>query len=315
MVRFAYGQRPCKHCQKLFVPDAPSVSTCTRICPEVVFFEGNPTGPLTIEERNRLVLQWAGLAWKHAVKMWRSRRPRGMDECDLFQEGILGLMHAAEKYIPNNEWGAGYQTYAWNWVKQFIQRAIETNSLISVPIYVQAAMKTEDPEDIKWRERVRKATVALHPTAFPDDWDITVAKAEPAVESEVADKALSMLKDVDAEIVGRRFGLNGHNETILQAIADDLGISKERVRQREANSLKTLRDWLKDTGDGIEFRSSGEVLHMRQKRQLVEIQQRLSRLFDEFEETGDPKVWRTFEKLERKETDLRRKLGLSKKAG
>lgn len=87
------------------------------------------------EARNTLVEHNLRLAMKYAWRILRTEPARrsGLELMDLFQEGVVGLMKAAEFFKP--ELGFKFSTFAWWWVRQRIQRAIEDEpSPIRIPV-------------------------------------------------------------------------------------------------------------------------------------------------------------------------------------
>jgi RNA polymerase nonessential primary-like sigma factor len=66
------------------------------------------------------------------------------------------------------------------------------------------------------------------------------------------DKWLSKLNDKQREVVERRFGLHGYENSTLEQVANELGVTRERVRQIQMDALRRLRDILERDGFSVE---------------------------------------------------------------
>jgi len=202
----------------------------------------------------------------------------GMPLTDLVQEGDIGLMRAVNKF--DYQRNLKFSTYAVWWIKQAIRRAVyDQMALIRVPEYMYESVRqiqkvipvlttelgrTPTPGEMAKRldlplERVERGLALTHE---PVSLDQTVAgMRERSFQERIADteavqaletvleqdlqqltqQALSCLKPREAEVLRRRFGLDGYPGETLRQIGLDLDLSHERVRQIEAQALAKLK--------------------------------------------------------------------------
>jgi RNA polymerase primary sigma factor len=219
------------------------------------------------------------------VQIARRYLNRGLPLPDLIEEGNLGLMRAAEKFEP--ERGTRFSTYATWWIRHAVVRALANQArMIRLPVHVEAllgryakeqARMTQElnrpptPEEmaaalhtsveqVRELEEIRQPPVSLDAPAGAEDTPLHDVVADASADPSAALGALlrtrrdltSVLDDLAANertVLRRRFGLEGAPEETLETIGQRLSLSRERVRQIEANGLRKLRALL--TGRGV----------------------------------------------------------------
>lgn len=196
---------------------------------------------------------------------------------DLVQEGSLGLIKAAEKYDYRKNFK--FSTYATWWIKQTIIRAISNHSrTIRIPVHMLEKIRRykkacndivcnnildADAEtisrisglDLKRIEEVKNAikkeplsldTLVTEDLCIQDYVeDSTYISPEESTQNKLQEKdVVRLIRSLDKreqEIIRRRFGISSNEPKTLEQIGNDMGFSKERIRQIENSALQKLR--------------------------------------------------------------------------
>lgn len=217
------------------------------------------------------------------VNIARGYSGKGLGLQDLIEEGNLGLLRAVEGYDPTV--GTRFSTYASYWIKQSIKRAlINSAKTIRIPAYMvellskwrransrlsEALGRTPTPEEIarvlglpkKKLPIIKKAIRIYNSTPQTDQaeagWSLgemvmderAKTPEDELLESDVLKHVMEMIERMDAReatVLRMRFGLQGCEPHTLKEIGEELGLTRERVRQIETEALKRLADGLKD---------------------------------------------------------------------
>ena len=203
---------------------------------------------------------------------------RGVPFLDLIQEGNIGLIRATNKFEYQR--GHKFSTYATWWIRQAVSRAVaDQGRTIRVPVHmgdqlnrmrrVQLQLLQElgrepkidelasgmdtTPDKVENLLEISRRPVSLE-TPIDDEGDSTFGdfvedSNSPAPSEEVAthllhvqlQQALDKLPDREAQILRLRYGLADGRVYTLEEVGQTIGVTRERVRQLEAQALNRLR--------------------------------------------------------------------------
>jgi len=197
---------------------------------------------------------------------------------DLMQEGLVGLIKAVDRFDPGR--GICFSTYAIYWIRQAISRLIVKQDKV-VPLPVALAekassvfeamrscyLKTErwptlaelknhcdlSEQELKLISSYYQSTHSLENASADEDAMDVMDKMQQSQFAhpldqlvsrdlvQYVDKAVASLPEKQATILAMRFGLKNQTEMTLQAVADQLQVTRERVRQIQNEALSKLK--------------------------------------------------------------------------
>ena len=219
---------------------------------------------------------------RFVISVAKKYQGRGLPLGDLIQQGNLGLVTAATKFDPAH--GVKFISYAVWWIRQAIvsalahhgrsvrvplNRAAELSKILKTRQQLKVDLDREPTteeiarrldltiETVEMLEALNAGEVRLDAPVgdsensslverfVNEDATTAVAEVEQRLLREEIDEALSTLRERDAVVIRRYYGLRGEKEHTLEEIGKKLGITRERVRQLRDRALKELREGAK----------------------------------------------------------------------
>lgn len=217
-----------------------------------------------------------GLVMSVAIK-YASSHEKVLSVSDLIQEGNLGLMKAVERFDITK--GFKFSTYAIWWIRQSISRSKADNDrTIRVPVHMVESIYKLKREKSHLRQKLNRnpnneeLAEALHVSVekvediikygqdivslyatigededsylidyIPDESDVTEENVEQHELRNALMSAMESLSERERNVMILRFGLDGKDPRTLEVIGKEYGVTRERIRQIEAQALRKLR--------------------------------------------------------------------------
>jgi RNA polymerase primary sigma factor len=210
------------------------------------------------------------------VSIAKRYRNQGLPMSDLIQEGNVGLMRAVDKF--DYSMGNRFSTYASWWIRQSITRALSQKSrTIRLPLHVSDQLRRinvtrevlsqrmgrepttaelsdyldMEPGEIVAMLENHPETVALELSVGEDSElgdfleDDETATPDEALHDvalvETLNQTLDRLLPREAQILRLRYGLRGGEPQTLEQVGEEMGLSRERIRQIQRQALRRLR--------------------------------------------------------------------------
>lgn len=227
------------------------------------------------------------------VKIARRYIRSGLSLSDLIEEGNLGLIRAVEKFDPDR--GFRFSTYGAWWIQQTIERGIMNQArTVRLPVHIMKKVNSylrssralnkslehepnkeelaqhgkQSLEEIEKIMMLNEKIISIDaPISGEFDKPILETLQDTQTEEPYAaylsqdikkhlNKWIEALSDKQREVIIRRYGLMGHNIMTLDETGQDIGLTRERVRQIQTESLRALKKIILQSGQ-----SANELLN------------------------------------------------------
>src|SRR5881394_1640468 len=199
------------------------------------------------------------------VSVARKYQGQGLSFADLVQEGMLGLIRAAEKFDYRK--GYRFSTYATIWIRQALQRGLDnTGRTVRLPAHISQRVRRlgreptldelakeldTDTEEIERLGSYQQVLASLD-AGVGEDGETPLGALLPVDEEPLEDQAirgetervvragLASLPTEEMKVVGTRFGTDGEGERTVEQTARHLGMSVAETRRIEERALQRL---------------------------------------------------------------------------
>ena len=197
---------------------------------------------------------------RFVISVAKEYQNRGLNISDLISEGNYGLIVAAHKFDPSK--GFKFTSYAVWWIKQSILQSINENSrMIRLPNNIISKLNKMDKYDANFHEKMLDEFSMILPNCsslnnvINEDGDELINIIEDnlfskpdeleseqnALKRKEIVKAISLLSEREKEIILLYYGINCE-ELTLERIGEQVGLTKERVRQVKENAIRKIRN-------------------------------------------------------------------------
>lgn len=247
--------------------------TNEQLC--VLFQQGDQNALSALLEKNKRFV------YQLAIKVYREYRPASLTIDDLYMEGNLGMIEAANRFDVSLDYK--FTTYAWHWIRQKIVRGtMDSGYLIRLPVHVfeklikinncrkrhpdstfdelrdylitegELELTDEELSKLLAYSELYTSTTSLNAVVGENEEteliefvpDPNVNTEEIVINDQLKDdlkRVISTLTEREQKIIDKRFGLTTGKEMTLEQIGKEFNVTRERIRQIEEKALRKLR--------------------------------------------------------------------------